>query len=315
MKKISVFDTTISDFNLGNEIIMDSIWRELRSIFPDDFFFKLPIMEITGHTLKYTKNSDLIFFGGTNSLSSKMETYRQWNLNLANCWQIKNVVLMGSGWWKYQPPPSFYTKFLLRHSLSKNFIHSVRDSYTESKLREAGISKVLNTGCPTLWTLTNDNCAKIPREKSQNAVITFTDYKQNLDRDRAIFEAVSKNYQTVYAWIQGAGDFAYFQKNFPQVKLISPNLQAFDDLLSAGPIDYIGTRLHAGIRALQHQRRSIIIGIDNRAIEMHKDFNLPVIEKKSLCDLPKLIRTPFSTEIQLPIRAINDWKEQFKSII
>ena len=47
-------------------------------------------------------------------------------------------------------------------------------------------------------------------------------------------------------------------------------------------IDYVGTRLHAGIRALQHKKRTIIIGIDNRAIEKAKDFNLTVIDRKNI---------------------------------
>ena len=56
---------------------------------------------------------------------------------------------------------------------------------------------------------------------------------------------------------------------------MSPTLEAFDNLLESEiDLDYIGTRLHAGIRAIQKKRRSIIIGVDNRALEMQKTLIL-----------------------------------------
>jgi hypothetical protein len=45
MKKIAVFDMTISDYNLGNQIIMDSVNKHLCNIFTNDFL-KLPYMEV-----------------------------------------------------------------------------------------------------------------------------------------------------------------------------------------------------------------------------------------------------------------------------
>ena len=102
MKKIAIFDTTISDYNSGNQIIMESVYKQLREIFPNDFFYKLPYMEITRHTIRYIKESDLIFFGGTNALTGNMERYKQWGVNFLNFWFIKDVILMGVGWWQYQ---------------------------------------------------------------------------------------------------------------------------------------------------------------------------------------------------------------------
>src|SRR5688572_2115439 len=146
MNKISVFDTTISDYNLGNQIIMESVYKHLYEIFPDDFFFKLPYMEITNHTVSYIKRSDYVFFGGTNSLSGQMERYKQWDLNLRKSFIIKDVVLMGIGWWQYQHKTSWYTRVLLKNVLSEKFFHSARESHTQGKLREIGIENVINTG-------------------------------------------------------------------------------------------------------------------------------------------------------------------------
>ena len=54
-------------------------------------------------------------------------------------------------------------------------------------------------------------------------------------------------------------------------------------------LDYVGTRLHAGVRAMQKGRRSIILSIDNRAREMGKDYNLNVIERNDIYKLEEYI--------------------------
>ncbi|TOG81065.1 capsular biosynthesis protein, partial [Vibrio parahaemolyticus] len=61
--------------------------------------------------------------------------------------------------------------------------------------------------------------------------------------------------------------------------IIAPSLESFDEVLSSGNVDYIGTRLHGGVRALQKKVRTLILAIDNRAWEKKKDFNLPVVER------------------------------------
>jgi polysaccharide pyruvyl transferase WcaK-like protein len=316
MKKIAIFDTTISDYNLGNQIIMESVYKHLREIFPNDFFYKLPYMEITRHTIRYIKESDLIFFGGTNVLTGNMERYKQWGVNFLNFWFIKDVILMGVGWWQYQGKTSLYTKINLNHCLSKKYFHAVRDSYTEKKLKEIGFKNVLNTGCPTLWELDNQHIKNIKTTKSERAVITFTDYSPNIDRDKKLFKLVADHYKEIYVFLQGAGDFDYVFNtlNLKNIKIIPPNLEAYDNILFEQDVDYIGTRLHAGIRALQKGRRAIIIGIDNRAIEMKKDFNLPVIREDEIDMLPDLINSSLELNIKIPLDNIIKWKQQFKEV-
>ena len=314
MKNISVFDTSISDYNLGNQIIMDSVYKYLTEIFPQDFFFKLPFMEITNHTLMYIRWSDYIFFGGTNSLCAEMEKYNQWGVTNENSEHIQNVVLMGMGWWQYQYKISDYTIRLLNSVLSRTFLHSVRDSYAVNQLHICGFDNVINTGCPTLWELTAQHCAKIKREKTEKVLVTFTDYNQVLERDRSILNIVRANYSQIYFWIQGKGDYDYIKKNFfiQGDIIINPNLLAFNQILREEDIDYFGTRLHAGIRALQEQKRTIIIGIDNRAIEMAKDFGLPVIPQDEIsARLEAAITSTSILDIKLPMENIKLWKDQF----
>jgi len=78
-------------------------------------------------------------------------------------------------------------------------------------------------------------------------------------------------------------------------------------------LDYVGTRLHAGIRALQKSRRTIIIGIDNRSLEKAKDFDITVVERKNLNGLKSRIKKPFTTRIKLPKKEIQRWKSQFQN--
>jgi polysaccharide pyruvyl transferase WcaK-like protein len=314
MNKIAVFDTSISDYNLGNQIIMESVYKYLDEIFPGDFFFKLPYMEITRHTIKYLKRSDFTFFGGTNALTGKMESYRQWDLSLIKSFMIKDVILMGLGWWQYEQRTSIYTKLILKNVLSQKYNHSVRDNHTKQKLVDIGIHNVVNTGCPTLWELTPEHCAKIPVTKSRNVVFTFTDYHKNVERDGHMLKVLTKNYDTLYYWIQGEGDLEYINslKKGENIKLVDPNLKSFDALLDHQEIDYAGTRLHAGIRALQKGRRSIIIGIDNRAIEMQRDFGLPVLDQKEIQQLDSVLNAGIPIKVQPPLQVISEWKKQFK---
>ncbi len=315
MKKISVFDTTISDYNLGNEIIMESIYKNLREIFSNDFFFKLPYMEITSHTVDYIKNSDLIFFGGTNALTSRMEKYKQWGLSLRNFNKIKDVVLMGLGWWQYQEEKtSFYTKILLSHSLSKNYLHAVRDGYTERKLKEMGLENVINTGCPTLWDLTENHCSLVPEKKANCVVTTLTDYKPDKESDSEFLRFLDLNYQHIYFWLQGSGDFDYLNSlkvNLNKLSIVPPVLEKFTQLLKDKEIDYVGTRLHAGIKAIQLKKRSFIISVDNRAKEMGKDFNLPVIDRGDLNALSSLVNGIYKLKIRINQENILRWKKQF----
>ena len=81
----------------------------------------------------------------------------------------------------------------------------------------------------------------------------------------------------------------YFKtlKKTNEIEIINPHLSDYDNFLKKHEVDFIGTRLHGGIRALQHKRRSIIIGIDNRATELNRDFNLPVVNQENISNLSK----------------------------
>ena len=319
MKKITIFDTSIGSRNIGDEIIVDSIKRELNSIFNQNtMFFNIPTHEIIGkYSRNLIKDSNFSFVAGTNLLSSRFHIFRpnQWNISLMDVFSFERVILMGVGWTYYQSKPTSITKFIYNKAFDKKFIHSVRDNYTKEKLKEIGIKNVINTGCPTMWKLTPEHCKRIPRKKAKNVVVTLTDYRTDIDKDKMLINYLKKNYENVYFWVQGSRDKEYFLSisDIEESNIINPTLKSYDELLDSNlDLDYVGTRLHAGIRALQKGRRSLIIGIDNRALEMKKDFNLPVLEREKIDQLENYINNEINTEIKMNFDLINEWKNQFK---
>lgn len=312
---ISVFDITVSDNNLGNEIIMESAYSYLRSAFPTAFFIKLPYLDsIGGISIEYVRQSEYVFFPGGNSLTSDMKRYKQWGLDRTNANDIKDVVLMGVGWWQYQGEPTRYTRRVLQKVLHHDLYHSVRDTYTAEKLSSIGFQNVLVTGCPSLWKLSAEHCRSIPQDKSDNVLFTFTDYNRS-SYDRKLMHVLTNKYKRLIVWPQGPDDGRYAKELYGNVEILAPTVAALDRLLSLiEDIDYVGTRLHAGIRALQYKRRSVIIGIDNRAIEQGKDFGLPVIFREDIEAIEKAIDNGLRFSIELPFSNIKKWLKQFEDL-
>lgn len=319
MNKILVFDTSIASANTGDSIIMDAVYRELTSIFENDYLINIPthIGLKLNDQRKLNRDCDTVIVGGSNLLSSNMNDYNQWRINMTDSIFLRKAILLGVGWWQYQEPPNLYTKTLLKRVLNKNLIHSVRDGYTESKLKNIGLTNVLNTGCPTLWELTDSHCEKIPVKKSGSVVFTLTDYNKDKNNDSLMIDTLSKNYDHIYFWPQGSDDLSYLRSinKSENIHVLGNSLIDFDDLLNnTEDLDYIGTRLHGGIRALQRKKRSIIISIDNRATEMGKNYSLPVIDREQINNLDDMINSELETKIKIPIDAINTWRDQFHGI-
>lgn len=306
---VSVFDTTVCDDNLGNHIIMEAVDRHLRGLFPSAFFIRLPYLDSLGaEAINYARRSRRVFLGGTNALSSEMETYRQWGLDAQIAARLRDVVLMGVGWWQYQGEVSAYTRDILTSVLHPSAPHSVRDTYTGDKLRAIGFDNVIMTGCPSLWDVDEAVCAAIPRHKADNVLLTLTYYSQH-PSDAHLVEVLRRHYRRIFLWVQGPEDYAYARRLGGGFEVIAPSLAALDQVLEAPlDLDVVGTRLHAGIRALGRRRRTVIVGVDNRALEMGRDLGLPVLPRDRLDALETMIRTPADTRVRVPAAAIAEWK-------
>jgi len=314
MKKIVILDTWTNNTNLGNKIIVDSVYKALREIFTHDFFYQVPALEYLQAGQVKIEQADYVFLAGTNLLSSNMERTSHWCIKPTERFWKNKVILVGLGWWQYQTlDPNEYTRSLLQQILSQEHFHSLRDSYTTQRMEKLGF-KSINTGCPSLWGLDPAHCSAIPQNKSDKVLLTFTEYNLNPKYDRQLFDILERNYSTIYFWPQMYMDYDYAKKICgDRLVFIDPSLEALNDLLTSEDIDYVGTRLHAGIRALQYQCRSIIIAVDNRGLEMGRDFNLPIITREEIEEkLEHRINENWGTSVKVDQEAINNWKQQFE---
>ena len=316
---ISLLDPSVTSLNHGDQIIIQAVKRELQELFPQAFIRNFSThLPLGRFARRLIAASPLTIVGGSNLLASDMYGYRQWQITLLDSLVVKQAVLMGVGWWQYQTKPTNYTRLLLKRLLHPTLLHAVRDSYTRQQLLEAGIGNTLLTGCPSLWRLTADHCRQIPRVKGEEVLFTLTDYLPDPVADLALCSTLCASYDKVFFWPQGSEDLNYLATlglSSHNLELLPSSLAAFDELLESNrSLDYVGTRLHAGIRALQYGRRSLIVAIDNRATEMGKDFGLPVVLRRDISNVEQLLTSEFVTELQLPWKAIDEWKGQFTAL-
>ncbi len=322
MKKILLLDTSVGSQNKGDDIIMECVRKELEPLLLDNFEYTLPTHVSPFHWYQVWRNSlrvksyancDLKFVGGSNILAKNMFThYPQWNINLFNCAPLAGSVLVGVGAGAGDKR-NWYTRKLYRKVLSHDFYHSCRDERTKVYVEHELGLKAIHTGCVTMWILTPDFCKQIPETKSERVVFTLTAGGYD-ERDQILIDTLKSCYEEMYFWPQGMNDFDYLQKykNIEDLRILPATKKAYDDFLTQNDTDYVGTRLHGGVYAMRHKRRSIIIAIDERAREINKANNLICIEKSEIkSHLAMLINTGFPTKIDMDFDAINRWKAQF----
>lgn len=331
--KVVLFDPSLKNnsgdpsLNLGDLVIYDSVSSFLKTKFKS-----AEIIRISTHTpinkreRALIKDSDLCFVGGTNLLSSDLKEYNQWKSNyyeyLIKIPVVKNAVLLGVGWWQYQSTPTRYTGMFYKNLLSSQYIHSVRDIYTKDKLRDIQVKNCLNTSCPSIWNL---NGKKMDRRKEEvnDVLLMLTDYHPDAEIDNKLLNIILDKFSgNIYFFPQGSEDSNYikslltFKQNQKRFKLLNHNYQELDALVKSDPaLVYIGTRLHGGIKCIQHGISALILANDNRSLELGKDINLAVIKRNNFSEIIKWIehQTNFGV-LNLPIENIEKWKYQFPNI-
>lgn len=312
--KLVLFDPAIGSQNMGDSIIAYYCTKALSELLGPKDVLRVPTHTLpTEKQLEEVSRAGMKIVCGTNLMTPHFEEFSNWKMP-RNLTGYRDIVTMGVGWGYYCEDISKISKFVYRTILSKEKLHSVRDGYTERKFREMGITNVVNTGCPTLWGLTPEHCALIPQKKAWRVITTLTDYDRDPEADRFMIDILKRNYEQVFVWLQGTEDFAYLQSLIDpdSVQIIERDLKLYTDALDMGGVDYVGTRLHAGIHAMNRGVRSIILAVDNRAAEMGRDFHLPVIWRSNIrMELPGRIASTWATNIVLPFDAIHQWKTQF----
>lgn len=321
MEKIVLLDTSIASLNKGDDIIMECVKEELEFITKNKFTLNLPTHISPFHSYQIWRNSYRVnvyknakykFVGGTNLLIPDMFThFPQWNLNIFNYKGVKDCILVGVGAGAGYKTNK-YTKYLYKKLLNHDFIHSARDERTKNIMESYGI-KAINTGCVTMWKLDSDFCKDIPTKKSNRVIFTLTPSSKEDLLDQKLIDILVNNYEKVYFWPQGIEDFEYLHKfrNIDSINIINSDKESFDNILKEKDLEYVGTRLHGGVYAMRHKKRSIIIAIDERAREINKCNNLNCIEKHEMDKLESFLNSEFETEIKMPFDKIKQWKKQF----
>jgi polysaccharide pyruvyl transferase WcaK-like protein len=320
LENVLVLDTSVGSLNKGDDIIMKSVKQHLQQLTQDSYVLTLPTHVSPFNWFQVARKSNRVkvyseakykFVGGTNLLTMDMLThFPQWNINLLNYTPLKGSILLGVGAGKGEKING-YTKMLYKKVLSHDFLHSVRDERTKEFIEDLGL-KAINTGCATLWSLTPEFCRKIPRCRSDSVVFTLTHHAKDVKKDQLLIDILNRNYKKVHFWIQDKKDLAYFNsfRNIENINIVAPTVESFEDILNT-EVDYIGTRLHGGIFAMQHKSRSIIIAIDERAHGMNQSYNLNIINRNNIHELENMINSEIDTNVNLNFERINNWKKQF----
>ncbi len=327
MEKIVLFDTSIGSRNLGDFIINLSIRKEMDFLLGNHFVINLPThIPAMSHFQKFEAmfgnaylneicDAKYKFLCGTNLIkSSLLKIHKDWMIDFTDTKLYHGAVAVGCGMGYNSKKCDLYTKQIYKKIFSSEYIHAARDQQTKEFLDDLGL-KAINTGCPSIWQLTPEVCGKIPRKKNRSVVFTLTDYMKDPVSDRKMISILQNQYENICFWPQGLNDTEYIMSldaDLSSVKFLPPNLGSYEKLLDSG-VDYVGTRLHGGIFAMQHHCRTIIIIVDNRAREMNRSFHLNAIERENIAEeLPDLINKERGTELTVDFDLIRTWKEQFR---
>lgn len=281
---ILIFDPSLGSDNIGDEIIWEFTEKHLSGYLKNRHVVRIPTHYYPGRWgRKYIKNADKIIVAGSNLLGFRDLIRRQWNLSFLDMQTIsqsQKLSLLGVGWQSYKTKMHQFNKYSLRKMLKSSGPHFVRDQYTQDMLVSIGVDNVQNSGCLSTWDLVNFQDDLNTRAKQNCVVFTLTNYDKNPQRDINLVKKLGSNYQKLTFWPQSYEDLKYWMSLKDdinaEVEIASGNLHSFKKILQRTDYDYVGTRLHAGILALNNNCRSIIYAIDNRAKEMGSDINLPV---------------------------------------
>lgn len=321
---IVVFDTAIGTFNRGDDIILHSTEKCLAPILENNYVmnlgthinnFNLYHYLRNSKKLKYVDNCDYKFIMGTNLLTGDIiRSIGQWSVGPLSKRIYRNSIVVGVGVTKNNQKLTFYTKAFYKDILRTDIAHSVRDEQSKAMLESIGGVPVINTGCPTLWGLTPNVCDKIPTKKAPNAVLTISGQKkyQQPEYDQKLIDTVEANYDKIYFWVQTYEDEIYLQslKHKKEFQFVY-SLKNYGEICDNAQVDYVGTRLHGGIFAMQHGVRAVILEIDHRAKGFREINNINTLQRENMDALADMLHGTIKTEIYLREKEIHEWMAQF----
>lgn len=311
---IGWLDPSIDSTNAGDIIIAQAVESQLRQRLNITELLRLPTQRgWTKEERSSAKECDLFIVGGTNLLSSHPARYRQWRFGLRDAVHLRGkCVLFGVGWWQYQAPPDAWARRLYGALLHPSLEQGVRDSYSVSQLRTV-THRVRNISCPTLWAA--QRTGRTQSRFSDVIVTTLTDYSRDHHADAEMLQVLERRANQLMVWPQGEEDRQYISELGFARYCIGPGLASLAQALSGGGVEYVGTRLHGGVRALQLGIPSAIIAVDNRAIEIGSDTGLWVLPREEVDDLDMFLDTRDTWQLTLPDESIEAWLQSLREAV
>ena len=311
-KSTTLLNTAMDSSNDGDQIIVDSIFREFPQLkhLPEVPTHRAP----TSTELALARSSKVLIVTGTNILTGVAGSDRQWPLTEREVDAYAGkVVFLGVGWRDYETTIAPDRAALIRRLRHPDIPVAARDGYTHERLISLSVASA-NTGCPTMWSLPDRLSTPGSRDE---CVFTLTDYRPDRVRDHILIRALSHTYRHVHLWPQSEKDSIRAQSlRLPRNVHTSPRgLGALETSLEGR--DYVGTRLHAGVRAMQLGSPALVAAVDNRAIEIGRDTNLPVVARsKGTRAILRILRSAEkTTDLTLPKAEIKAWKESLTALL
>ncbi|MEZ5360867.1 MAG: polysaccharide pyruvyl transferase family protein [Bryobacterales bacterium] len=167
MRRLVILDTAVASTNLGDQIIMEAVRAELAELLPDTFAFSVATHDWMGaKSRSLMRRSDLAIVGGSNLLSSRMWFRPLWKLRPWDAGIGAKTVLMGAGWYQFQPDPDAYTRWLYRRVLATDVLHSVRDGYSSVNCAKPGSRTSSTPAAPRSGVSVQNAAPPSPRIKA-----------------------------------------------------------------------------------------------------------------------------------------------------
>jgi polysaccharide pyruvyl transferase WcaK-like protein len=303
--RIALLDTSLESDNEGDRIIVESILRAIPELVGVRRF--TTHRHLTMPELVAASRYDFLVLTGTNAFTSIRRPAEPWRLGVKEVTAFRGKVIpVGVGWRGYEGALSQPMVKWYRRVFAPGMEVSVRDSHSELQLRTAGIP-VVNTTCPTLWSLPD---LLPPSSPVPEVVATVTYYAPMASQDQYLLAQLAQRFVSVSIWPQSYNDLRYLEQlQIPtNVTIIEPGLESFDHRMIGRA--YVGTRLHAGIRAAQLGQPALVVAVDNRAREIGADTCFPVIMREHLeTELAFALEGLFEgKQLTIPRDAISGWR-------
>ncbi|MBD5785281.1 polysaccharide pyruvyl transferase family protein [Cellulosimicrobium terreum] len=308
---IVVVDPGTASTNTGDQIISEAVRDEL--VLP--LRARGEVVELVPmhgaltdtHRELVSRASDVVVCG-TNLLSDHMRFRRSWP------WSVDDIELaagrltfFGVGWWQYQRAGIDPVSAAWLRRLAGPTPWAVRDDYSLRRLRRAGVPAV-HTSCPTLWRVAK----QVLPGGQRRVVVTLTDYNQDPLADARLVRTLVETFDEVVFWPQGPGDTQYVEHvRAGAGTVLGRDLAELDAALVVPDTAYVGLRLHGGIRAIQRGVPTLILSVDNRALEIARSVGIRAPSRYAWRSYQDDLSAGTAVNVDVPRDAVARWRSRW----